>query len=118
MKEITRVLKNTQILKNDANNKKKKEKNSFFICPPLPIIIMTIYFYYYNIFWDFFSVPPFTFYTQEKNIVHKKEFEIPREKKSFILKREQTRKWNLRRKKYYYIHTHILHIKNWCYCVQ
>ena len=34
----------------------------------------------------FFSVPPFTFYTQEKNIVHKKEFEIPREKKSFILK--------------------------------
>ena len=65
MKEITRVLKNTQILKNDANNKKKKEKNSFFICPPLPIIIMTIYFYYYNIFWDFFSVPPFTFYTQE-----------------------------------------------------
>ena len=50
---------------------------------------MTIYFYYYNIFWDFFSVPPFTFYTQEKNIVHKKEFEIPREKKSFILKREQ-----------------------------
>ena len=65
---------------------KKKRKNSFLICPPLPIIIMTIYFYYYNIFWDFFSVPPFTFYTQEKNIVHKKEFEIPREKKSFILK--------------------------------
>jgi len=82
MKEITRVLKNTQILKTDANNKKRKRKNSFFICPPLllPIIIMTTSTTI--TFFEIFFCPSFyILHTRKKNIVHKKEFEIPREKK-------------------------------------
>ena len=115
MKEITRVLKNTQILKNDANNKKKKknEKKFFFICPPLPIIIMTTSTTI--TFLRFFFCP--SFYILHKKILYIKRiwnFQEKENKQSFILKENEI----CVEKKYYYIHTHILHIKNWCYCVQ
>ena len=66
MKEITRVLKNTQILKNDANNKKKEWKKVLFYLPT-PTYYNYDYFYYYNIF-EIFFLSLLLHFTQ-KNIV-------------------------------------------------